>query len=156
MLQRLKRELAGYTVTSGVTYGVMAAKVGETANFLNAMMRTDFNNLLSRTQMWAAIFDLRVDFALRIEEESAPTQELQMMEQLAAPILHHKWQRLLLNERLIDVRGNLGLSDVEFGRRMGVGAEAARMMEAKHDWLVPHLLRRVRALGGVVEFRLSR
>lgn len=155
MLQRLKRELAGYTVTSGVTYSVLGAKVGETDCFISTMMRTEFRNLVSRTQLWAAVFDLRVNFKLFIEEESAPTPEMEMMEKLAAPFANHKWQRLLLNERLLDVRKNLGLSDVDYGLRMGVGAEAARMTEDSHDWLMPNLFRRVRALGGTLELSLS-
>lgn len=154
MLLRFKATLAGYTATAGQDYAGLAAKVGLTGTFITHAMHTDFTNLVSRTQLWAQVFDLRVNFMLTIGHESVQSPEMQMMEQFTVTAANHKWQRMYLNERLVDVRTNLRLSDEEFGAKMGIGAEAARELESKHDWLMPHVFRRVRALGGVLELQL--
>lgn len=155
MLLRLKRELAGWLVTSdAVNYAQLAARAGLAGNSVSTFLQTDFCNMFSRTQQVAQMVGWRIDWTL--EGCHYPMDpELEMMRKIAGPCESLKWQRLELNEHLIRARESQGIDVGQMAQRLGVVKDAVLQAEQKHDWLMPALLRRVRALGGVLHLRLE-
>lgn len=156
MLLYFKRELAGLLVTTDAdNFGQLASQVGLTSSAVSAFFRTDFQNLLSRQQELAAMVGHKVEFMLRdlpyAEDED---EAMELMQKMATPCANHKWQRMFLNEQLVQARELAGLSQKDLADRLGFSREMVGETEQRHDWLVPTLLRRVRALGGSVVFRL--
>lgn len=154
MLLGFKRHLAGLLVTSDTAnFGELAARVGLTAQAISYFFRTDFQNALSRQQRMADMVGMRLDAKL-LDLPFVVDEELELMEKMAAPRGNHKWQRILLNEYLIRAREAAGLSEKDVAERIGILTEAFMESEQRSDWVLPGLFRRVRAIGGRLQFDL--
>lgn len=159
MLQGFRRELVGWHYTSDMPGSELAAREDRGPSFLSYMERGDFRGPLSNLQTWAAIFNLKINFIIthpkKMPELSVRNAEMNMMIALADPCHAHGWQRQWLNRRLVMMREALGIGHAKMGELMGVKAASIRDHEnGSSDYLLPHLFRRVRAMGGVIRFEL--
>lgn len=164
---RIRRELVGWHhVTPGFTQENMAKTLGKSTKFIHKLETGRVHYHLSSLQIWAGLFDLRVEPKIWFEMQvgdSPPSRTVPqgLLDEKAAlwtmsrPFEAHSWSRLHAVSSLVVARYRLGVKTELLGKRLGIGASAVSGWErTSHDPFVSKLFTYARALGGRMVFNL--
>jgi len=161
---RIRRELVGWHhVTSDFTQESMAQKLGKSAKFIHKLETGKVHYHLSSLQMWAGLFDLRVEPKFWLNEGMDPCHPVpqNLIDEKAAlwtmsrPFEAHSWSRLHTVANLVIARYRLGVKAELLGERLGVKSSAVFGWErTSHDPFISKLFTYARGLGGYMTFCL--
>jgi DNA-binding XRE family transcriptional regulator len=130
VLEGLRDELKAQRLQRNWTYGHAAAQVDRSHNFLYEMENLRSGLKMDNLQLWASIYDLRIEFSLDgFWNFVWPHDELTMLYQLSRPFDAKDFQRLWLVSALQAWRERLGITSAEVGYWMGLTAGAVTEWE---------------------------
>lgn len=160
-LFRIRRELVGWHHATRTTQARMAALMGLSDSGVHELETGKVKYRLSTLQMWAGVFDLRVQpvitsgAAWTVEVPLLRQQETETLAVMARPFEAVKWVRLWTVSQLSLLRLSQGVSTHEMASRLGLSVSAILNWErTAHDPLVAKLFTYARGLGTPITFKL--
>lgn len=161
-LFRIRRELVGWHHATKTTQARMATLMGWSDSGIHELETGKVKYRLSTLQMWASVFDLRVQptihaIGMPVVAEVPPLrqQETEMLSVMARPFEAVKWVRLWTVSQLSLLRLLQGVSTHEMASRLGLSVSAILNWErTAHDPLVAKLFTYARGLGTPITFKL--
>lgn len=161
-LFRIRRELVGWHHATRTTQERMGTLMGIHGTSVHELETGKVKYRLSTLQMWAGVFDLRVQPVIHswgipqgAEVPPLREQETEMLWRMARPFEAAKWVRMWVASALSLLRLRAGISPPELGERLGVAASSIYNWErTAHDPLVSKLFTYARGLGGHITFQL--
>lgn len=160
-LGRIRWELVTQRVQRGMSQEKLALEAGRSEKWLNELERSIGHPHLSSLQVWAAVFDLRVQPNLVLPDFAGRPVPAFIDQQLAVLWSHARrfdaadWVRQWCVAELTWERCWRGISAAEMSRRMGLSISAVSGWERDGtDPLVSKIFTYARQLGGHMEFAL--
>lgn len=161
-LFRIRRELVGWHHATGTTQARMSALMGISDSGIHKLETGKVKYRLSTLQMWAGVFDLRVQPVIHaggipqeVEVPPLREQETDMMWRMARPFDAAKWVRMWTVSALSLLRLRAGISPPEMAQGLGLRTSSVYNWErTAHDPLVSKLFTYARGLGGSITFEL--
>lgn len=120
-LESLRDQLREQRVQRGLSYESAGALVGRSINFLYEMENLRSSLKMSSVQLWASIYDMRVEFGVAdYWNFTWAHDELHLLYQFSRPFDAAKYQRLWLVSALQAWRERVGVSTHEVAYWLGL------------------------------------
>jgi transcriptional regulator with XRE-family HTH domain len=155
-LEVLRDRLRNERLSRDWTYPQAGAQVGRSENFLYEMENLRSSIKVENLQLWASIYDMRVEFIVRDFWTFAwPSDELSLLYRLSRPFDNHRMQRLWLVSALRRWRERLSVSTLDVGEAMGIKHDSVTQWErtASNPYL-GYVMAYARAVGTSVHLQL--